>query len=292
MFIRVSFKKVFLYLLPVVLFVTTFFIFPMFFIVPISFFSWDGISRMSFIGFGNYFHLWNDPGFRTAFVNTLYWIISAIFLHVPFGLFIALVLNRQPWGWRFLRAIFFLPNILSVASLAILWYFLFNPSFGLINGFFNFIGLDSLSFSWLANPKTALISTQLPFILYIGFTMLIFYANITTIPLEYYEAAKIDGASSWQQDLYITLPLLRKAIVINIIFNVTFVLRMVEYPLIMTGGGPSGITMTLPLYLYRQMAVARAYGITMATGFITFIIGMGISGLTFVSLHYLGRRWE
>lgn len=288
---EIKFKKAFIYLLPAIVFVFIFFVFPLILVIPIGFFEWDGITKMSYVGIKNFNTLVKDVSFQKAFTNTIKWILAAVFLHVPIGLLIALMLNRKPIGWSFLRSVLFLPNILSISSIAILWYFLLHPNFGLINGFLNALGLSSFVHPWLSNPSSALIATQFPFIIYIGFTMLVFLSNLSTIPYEYYEAAEIDGASAWQQDLYISIPLLRRSIAINIIFNVAFCLKMIEYPLIMTEGGPAGQTMTLPLYLYQQMSRAHAYGITMAASFITFAVGICMIILVYVSLYCLEKRW-
>jgi multiple sugar transport system permease protein/raffinose/stachyose/melibiose transport system permease protein len=166
-------------------------------------------------------------------------------------------------------------------AIAIIWYFLFHPTLGLINNFFKSVGLQSLARNWLADPHAALFSTQLPFILYIGFTMLIFLAQIVTIPKEYYEAAAIDGASALQRDLYITIPLIRRALAVNILFNAAFCLKMIEYPLVMTSGGPGGATATLPLYMYYQMTRARAYGLAMAVGLVNLCLGVFIIAVVF-----------
>jgi len=292
MLFNIRFHKAIIYLLPILFFVVVFIVIPIIFIIPISFVEWDGITKMSFAGFDNFSYLFNDQSFIIAFKNSVYWIIAAIFLHTIFGLFIALILVRLRRGGNFFRTIFFLPNILSVTSLAVLWFFLLNPNYGLINNFFELVGIDFLAIPWLSDPKTALAATQIPFILYIGFTMLIFYANISTIPHEYYEAAEIDGASSFQQDLYITLPLIRRSIAINIVLNVSFTLKMIEYPLIMTGGGPAGLTTTLPLYLFHQMTRAYSYGKTMASALITFFAGVIILIIVFLVLCFLDRKWS
>jgi multiple sugar transport system permease protein/raffinose/stachyose/melibiose transport system permease protein len=281
---------VLLYLLPALIFITVFFIFPLIFTLPVSLVKWDGIGAMKFIGLSNFVYLWKDSYFRIAIINTVYWILAGTFIHTPLGLLVALLLYKRPRGWAFHRTLIFLPNILSAASLALLWFFLLNPTFGLINHLLEVVGLKSLVKLWLVDPKTALISTQIPFMVYIGFTMLIFLAQISTIPKECYEAAEIDGASKFQQDLYITIPLIRRAIAINILFNAAFCLKMIEYPLIMTSGGPAGVTLTLPLYMYQQMTIARSYGLTMATGFVTIIMGMIVMGLIFLGLSYFDKR--
>jgi raffinose/stachyose/melibiose transport system permease protein len=289
---KIKLSRALLYLTPMILFIGVFFVLPLFFTVPVSLFHWDGIDSMKYIGVQNFLDLWQDLNFKTALVNSIYWILAATFLHTLLGLLIALVLNRKPRGWRFFRTVFFLPNILSITSLALLWYFLLNPSFGLVNNLLRVIGLDNLILPWLSNPDTALVATQLPFILYIGFTMLIFLANMMTIAPEYYEAGEMDGASVWQRELYITIPLIRRSIAINILFNIAFTLKMVEYPLIMTGGGPAGLTFTLPLYIYQQMVIAHSYGRTMAAGLVTFVIGLAATLIIFIGLHIFDRKWE
>jgi raffinose/stachyose/melibiose transport system permease protein len=289
---KVKLPRVLLYLTPMILFICAFFVFPLFFTIPVSLFHWDGIGSMKYIGMGNFSDLWQDINFKTALINSIYWILAATFLHTSLGLLVALILKRKPRGWKFFRTVFFMPNILSITSLALLWYFLLNPSFGLVNQLLRLIGLGNSGWAWLSNPNSALIATQLPFILYIGFTMLIFLANMTTIAPEFYEASEIDGASPWQQELYITIPLIRRSIAINILFNIAFTLKMVEYPLIMTGGGPAGTTFTLPLYIYQQMTIAHAYGRTMAAGFVTFVIGLVATLIIFIGLHIFDRKWE
>jgi len=273
-----------LYLLPGVGLVSLFFIVPLFFIIIMSFTKWNGITAPSYVGINNYIALITQGTARRALLNTMLWILVGTFVHTPLGLLVALVLSRHFRGWSVIRNVIFLPNTFSIAALAIMWYFLLHPSLGLINGLLKAIGLEGRA--WLADPKTALLASQLPFAIYIGFTVLIFLAHIESIPSEYYEAAKVDGASALQLDLFITIPLLRRAIALNILLNAAFCLKMVEYPLIMTGGGPGGLTYTLSLYMYYQMSRARAWGMTMATGVVMLIIGVAIEYLILRSFKY------
>ena len=268
---RIGHREIAIYLVPIITFTVIFFVFPLIFTITVSLVEWDGLTKMKFVGINNFSRLWDDPFFRKALLNTLSWIAVATFIHTPLGLLVALILSKCPRGWTFFRNIIFLPNVLSVVAIAIIWYFILHPTLGLVNYFLEFIGLGSLARNWLVDSHTALFATQLPFALYIGFTMLIFLAQIVTIPKDYYEAAKIDGAGTWQQDIYITLPLIKRALAVNILFNVAFCLRMVEYPMVMTSGGPGGMTSTLPLYMYYQMTRARAYGLSMAVGFINLV---------------------
>lgn len=288
---RVPLAQVGLYLLPAAVFTLCFFVLPAVAIAPLSLLAWDGIGRARWVGFANFRALWEDGAFRASLVNTAGWIGAAVLLHVPLGLLLALVLNRQPCGWKLFRTVFFLPNVLSVSSLAIIWYFLLNPDLGLVNHALRALGLEKMARPWLSDPGTALGATQVPFVLYVGFTMLVFLAQMTAIPRDYYEAAEIDGASRWQQDLYITIPLVRRAVAINVLFNTAFVLRMVEYPLIMTGGGPAGSTLTVPLYMYQKMTIAYSYGTATAAGVVATLAGAVISAAVLLGLRRSERWW-
>lgn len=283
-------KQILFYILPSILFIIVFFMYPFASVLYISIMKWDGITKMAYVGLNNFRYLFSDKIFKVSLINTIRWVLIGTFVHVPLGLAIALILAKKPKGWSVYRNIIFLPNTFSIVALALIWYFMLQPNVGLINQILKTLGFEGER-AWLADTHTALISTQLPFILYIGFTMLIFLAQISTIPAEYYEAAEIDGASKLQQDIYITIPLIKRAVGINILFNTAFCLRMIEYPFIMTSGGPAGLTYTLPLYMYNQMTRARNYGITMACGVITLLLGVFIIMLITFLLDYLERRW-
>lgn len=289
--IRIRLRFTILYLLPAIIVVVIFYIYPIVFTVPVSLMKWDGITSMKYIGVDNFRLLFGASEFRTALLNTALWIVVALCLHIPLGLVLALILKRKPRGWKFFRTIYFLPNILSTASLALLWYFLLNPTIGPVNALLKYFGFDHLARPWLSQPGTALFVNQIPFIIYVGFTMLIFLAQITVIPKEFYEAAEIDGANVFYQDLYITIPLIRRAFLINVLFNLSFCLKMIEYPLNMTSGGPGNATLTLPLFMYYSMTRARQYGITMASGLITIVFGALFMLVVFGASKIAQRRW-
>ncbi|MNI53121.1 Lactose transport system permease protein LacF [compost metagenome] len=157
---------------------------------------------------------------------------------------------------------------------------------GLLNSFLKEVGLGSLARPWLNDPKLAVFVTMVPFVLYVGVTMVIFLMQITAIPQEIYEAAEIDGATGWQKDWSITIPLLRGGIAVNVIFNVTACLKMFEYPWLMTGGGPARSSMNVSLYIYQEMMTANRYGVSMAAGLLTIAFGV----LVIVSSLYT-MRW-
>ncbi|HZS92349.1 MAG TPA: sugar ABC transporter permease [Chloroflexota bacterium] len=282
--------QILLYLTPALLLTLLFFALPLTFVGYMTFHSWDGIGPILYVGLQNITSLIHDPSFNKAFINSIIWILVGLFIHLPFALLIALILSHRPRGWRFFRNVFVLPNVISTTAVAFLWYFVFQVDIGLLNGILGAVGLGGLARPWLFDPHTALAATQAPFVLYIGFTMLIFLTQISTIPADYYEAARIDGASAWQIDWHITIPLVRPAVAINALFITGFCLRMFEYPFIMTSGGPMDATLNLSLYIYRSMVTAHAYGLSMAAGSATILLGIAVMALVFLALRRAGGR--
>lgn len=283
-------RQIYLYLAPALLFTVVFFIFPLAYVLFVSLQEWDGLSGMNFVGLDNFRYLFEDAAFKTAMVNTMYWILAGTLLHTPLGLLLALLLFSKPKGWKWLRTLFFLPNVISTTALAFLWYFVLHVSLGLVNNSLKGVGLEAWARPWLSDPSTSVFASMIPFVLYIGFTMVIFLTQMSTISPELYEAAEIDGATRTQMNWHITVPLVKSAIGINIIFNTAFCLRMFEYPLLMTGGGPADSSMNMSLYIYREMISANRYGISMAAGLMTILMGTMAMGIVFGSLRLSERR--
>jgi multiple sugar transport system permease protein/raffinose/stachyose/melibiose transport system permease protein len=281
-------RHIALYLLPATALVTVFLVLPLAVVVVLSTTQWVGVGTPLPVGLDNFVQLAGDPAFRKALRNTLGWVVAGTFVHTPLCVLVALVVARRPRGWRFFRTAFFLPNVISATALALLWYFMFHVSLGPLNAALRAVGLDSWARSWLFDPGTALPSTMAPWVVYIGFGMVLFLTQISTIPREYYEAAQLDGASGWRQDLHITVPLIRRAIALQVLFVVGYALRSFEYPFIMTSGGPADSTITLSLYIYRQMITANQYGLSMAAGVVTLLVGVVLSAVVFAAL----RRTE
>ena len=175
-----------------------------------------------------------------------------------------------------MRVMYFIPNVISTTAVAFLWYFIYHVDMGLLNGVLEMTGLGFLAHPWLNEPDTALIANIVPFVLYVGLTMIIFMTQLATIPHELYEAAVVDGASRLQVDMKIYLPLMKPAIITNIMLNLAFCLRTFEYPFLMTGGGPANSTMNLSLYIYQEMIEANRYGRSMVAGLATVALGMVI----------------
>ncbi|HXL92168.1 MAG TPA: sugar ABC transporter permease [Streptosporangiaceae bacterium] len=283
-------RQLVVYLGPAVVFALAFIVFPLIFVIVLSFTQWAGIGPAKYIGIQNYTYLFKDPAFRSAIYNTLLWVAAGIFVQTPLCLLTALIISRRPFMWKFFRTALFIPSVVSTTILALMWYFMLDPTVGLVNGTLNSVGLKSLTRTWLSDPSTAQWAIMVPFVIYIGFGMVLFLTQISTIPRELLEAAHLDGANVWQQDFFITIPAIRRAIALWILFLVGYVLKMFEYPFVMTDGGPVNVTMNLPLYVYNQMVTANAYGLAMAAGVVTVVLGALLMLVVLLGLRWMESR--
>jgi len=244
-----------LFLLPVSLFFFFFFIYPFVFTVYTSFTSWRGIGGMKFNGLANYTKLIQDATFRKALTNNIIWALCQGFIQVPLACLVAMILVRKPKGWQFLRTIYYLPNVISTVALAMVWVAIYN-----VNGPLNAIlgklfGMESKN--WLGNPDTALFAVIFQTVIYVGYFMIVLLASAMNIPASLYEAAKIDGASTFQQELNITLPMLRGTLITTMTLAMAYGMRHFESTFLMTGGGPAYSTTTMGIDLYLKMDALR-----------------------------------
>jgi raffinose/stachyose/melibiose transport system permease protein len=181
-----------------------------------------------------------------------------------------MILVRRPRGWRFLRTIYYLPNVISTVALAMVWVAIYNVN-GPLNAILtNLFGIKAKN--WLGDPSTALGAVIFQTVIYIGYFMIILYASALTIPRELYEAAEIDGAGTLQQEWHITLPLLRGSLVTTMTLAMAYGMRHFESTYLMTGGGPAYSTTTMGIVLYGKMDALR-YSEASTTGIFLIIMG-------------------
>jgi raffinose/stachyose/melibiose transport system permease protein len=266
-------KWIILFLAPVVVLIAAFFVYPIVFLIALSFMEWNGIQPPSFVGIDNFLSVFSESVFHMAVRNNLIWALSAAFLQIPLALVLALVLTRTPRGWRFFRTAYFLPNVISLVALAMMWSALYNPEFGLINYLLEAVGAGHLTRNWLGEVNTALPAVIFSYQIYVGYFMIILLAGKLSIPREFYEAAVIDGANVLQQEIYITLYSIRGIIVTAGTLAVAFALRQFETTFLMTAGGPANQTPVMGLFMYRRMT-ALDYGQAAATGVLLILLGI------------------
>lgn len=269
-----------IYLLPAIILVIVYFVVPFIFMIVTSLTNWTAgsFNNIKFVGIYNYMKIFSDKEYWQAFLNTFIWIGAAVFIQVPLSIITAIILSQKPHFWKLFRTVYFFPSIISAFALAWMWFFLFKPDVGLINGILRAIGLGSLAINWLQNSSTALGALIFTWIFMVGYFTIIFLSQIGTIPEEIYEAAIIDGANEFKKAWYITIPMLRNTIVIVVLLCVTFTFKTFEGPFVMTRGGPGTTTMILPLMMYNRMvgnagALSNTIGITMVILGIIMVFG-------------------
>lgn len=244
-----------LFLLPALLIYTGFLVGPMLSTLYISFFDWDGLSDdMVFVGLANYIRiLFQDEVSQLALRNNTAWTIGAVIVPTAIGLLLAVGLNRLTVVNKLMRTLYYMPAVLPLISVGLIWGWLYNPHFGAINVGLKAIGLGSLAGGWLSSYEMALPATFLTYVWSnVGFPMMLYLAGLQAIPQEQYEAARIDGASRWHMFRYITLPGLREAHVIVLSLAVINGFRVFDLIYTMTYGGPGRSTHVLGTWMYFQ----------------------------------------
>lgn len=262
------------FLAPALAFFGLIYAYPIVTIVVTSFTDWSGFSSPRFVGLANYRSLASNREFHLAVRNSLLWGLLAVGIHVPLGVYAALALHRRPFGWRFIRAVSLLPNLIPPAALALLYFFLFNPGVGLINQLVRSLGFDDFKVNWFFEPETAFVAVTATWLFYAGVIILITLAELARIPPELREAAIVDGASERQVDWYVYLPQLKGIIGVGMIIAVTEVFKLFDAVFLTTGGGPDDQTMSLGLLIYREASVGYRYGSSNAIGVVLLVMGL------------------
>jgi raffinose/stachyose/melibiose transport system permease protein len=259
-----------LFLLPVFVLFAAFFVYPFLFTVVVSFTKWRGVGAMQFDGLTNYITLLSDNNFRMAIANNMIWAFCLGFIQVPLACLVAMILARHPKGWRFLRTVFYLPNVISTVAIAMVWIAMYNTA-----GPINFILGKLFSMparNWLGDPSTALGAVIFQSVIYIGYFMIVIFAATLNIPRSMYEAAEIDGANVFQQEWYITLPMLRGTLITAMTLAMAYGIRHFEATYLMTQGGPAYSTNTMGIDLFHRMDYLR-YSEATTTGVFLILLG-------------------
>lgn len=237
-----------------------------------GFTDYSGMGTYNFIGFANYKELMKDGAFWTSMRNSLLLAIGFICIQHPLALIVAAVLDKLGGKAEgFFRCVYFIPNVISVAVIAYLWKFIYNPDFGLLNNIIKFFGGKG-DINWFS-ADNAIWSVLIVLIWHgFGWGMLIYYTGIKNIDPVLYEAAAIDGATQKQMFLKVTLPLMKPVIQVNVTMAVISALKQMETVYLLTNGGPGNSTQFAANYLYQQAFKAFRYGYGNAIGVIFIII--------------------
>ncbi|MGI5957804.1 MAG: carbohydrate ABC transporter permease [Massiliimalia sp.] len=265
---------IFWFLLPALIMFCLVYLWPLFLSIGSSFCSWNGFEDMKFIGLKNYIELFQDDNFSAAMWNTIKWALCAAFIHVPWGVLVALVLAKKMRGWRFVRSAFMVPNIISQSGMALLFMFIFKPDAGILNSVIKIFAGDDFNINWLYDQRTAFFALTQIWLWFAAVITLITLAELLSISPDLYEAAKIDGANVWQIDWYINIPLLRNIIGTGMIIAITSVFKMFDIIYMTTNGGPGNETINLAVMSVNAIVVQSRYGYANAIGIVMLLMGV------------------
>ncbi|KST79330.1 N-Acetyl-D-glucosamine ABC transport system permease protein 1 [Lactococcus lactis subsp. lactis] len=254
----------------------TFIAVPILYSLYISFTDWNLLTSAQFVGFKNYISLFKDATFWSALRNTVTFIIGYLPSVMIFGLLIALLLNSKIKFKTLFRGIYFLPVVTSWVAVSLVWKWLLNGQYGLINYFLSLVGIHGPS--WLTDPKTAMIAVIITSVWKdIGFIMVLYLGGLQNISPSLYEAAEIDGANSWHSFWNVTLPGLRPTTFFVIMISLINSFQVFDQVNIMTGGGPGNATNVMVQNIYNSAFNFFEMGRASAMSWILFLIIFGVS---------------
>lgn len=261
-----------LFLLPATIIFAVFIIWPVIQSACYSVYSWDGLGPPTqFIGLDNYARLLGDSVFWQALGNNIFVVIWSLVTQIPLGISLAILLTGRIKGSSFFRTLYLSPLVLSGVIVGLLWQWIYNPSFGLANGFLKSVGLEQYTSGWLGDEGIVLacvmvVSTWRD----LGFYIVIFIAAIQGIPEEIYAAAKVDGASGWQLHQYITLPLLKTTTLTASVLSIIGSLQFFDLIWVMTEGGPYHSSEVVTTYMFKMAFQLRDWGYATTLAFVLF----------------------
>ena len=261
---------IYLFMLPSLVIFLMFYLVPIITVVTTSFTKWDGFNSPVFTGFTNYMRLFNSSLFIESLLNLLGWSLIAMTLHVGYGVLVAFVLFKKPFGWEFTRTVFMIPNVISAAAWAMIYKYFFRDDIGILNTVLRLID-HNLHIAWFYEAPYAFWAITITWLFYAVVVTLIMLGDLMAIPDTLHEAAIIDGASTWQIITQIDLPLCRNAIGTGVICSVTARIAMFEAVYLTTNG--AGNTMTIPLILFRALQDSN-YAYANANAVLLLVIGL------------------
>lgn len=253
-----------------------------FIIVPvIKGFKMSAYSRYGrtevFVGLDNFKFLFDDPVFVKSIWNTIFFVIAIVFLTIVFALFVSTAVFDKNDGYlSWIRTSYYLPVMVSMLVMSIIWKMLLNPANGAVMWMLKKVGLPGINL--LGNAKTVMpVIVFVTFVGNVGQAILIYIATMIGIPKDYFEAAELDGASRWHRIRHIIIPIVRPTTIYLVITNIIAVLKIFVVIQQLTGGGPNNASVTMMYYLYQNAFVHNRTGVAAAIGVLMFVIALVFS---------------
>ena len=284
--VRRDWPSALLFLSPTLIVFGVFVLFPVLFSFYLSFQQWNMFSAgTTYIGLANYSNIIGNPEFWMVLKNTFVYTLGTVPLNMALSLIIAFYLNKKLAGKRFLRTAFFAPVIMSSVAAAVIWRWVYEPNFGLLNTVLGWFHIPAIN--WLNDPTAAMFALIVMGVWKtFGVNMVLFSAGLQGIPDHYYEAAELDGAGRWGRFWYITIPLLSPTTFFVLVMSVIGSFQVFDTVYVLTSGGPLGTTKVLVFYLYEHAFKFFDMGYASAVAYLMFAI---VFILTLLQTKYLKR---
>ncbi len=275
----------YIFISPFILGFLFWFLIPALVSVYLTFHKWNLISAPTYVGFENIERLFVDPILPQSLKATFVYTLFSVPLSLLLSFFLALLINTKIRGIALFRTIYYLPSIVPLVASAVLWAWIFNTEFGLMNVIVRALGGPKIA--WLQDPAWAIPAFVILSLWGTGGAMIIFLAGLQGIPDIYYEAAEIDGAGRWKKLRHITIPLMSPIIFFNFLIGIINSLQGFVTALLVTNGGPQNSTLFLVLYIYRTAFQSQNMGYAATLSWVLFMILMLLS---FIVFKYIGRH--
>ncbi|MDP9356143.1 MAG: sugar ABC transporter permease [Chloroflexota bacterium] len=280
----------YLFLLPSFVLYAVFMIYPFIQSIYLSFTDWNGATAVkNFVGLDNYRRLFNDGLLWTALRHNIIWVVIGTIAPMVIGLLLAVLLGNRPRGFTLFRTVYFMPQVLSPVVIALVWGWIYNPVFGILNKGLDAVGLESLSRGWLGDPTFALYAVLAAAIwAETGFVFVIFLAGLQNVSRDLLEAAMIDGANAWQRFWNVTVPQL--ANVINVVTALLLIggFSVFDIIFVMTQGGPANATEVIATYTYKEAFTQNRVGYAATLSLVITAISL-IASIVFIRLRERGE---
>ncbi|MEG0691690.1 MAG: sugar ABC transporter permease [Oscillospiraceae bacterium] len=259
-----------MYLLPGLIIYTFTVFLPILGALYYSFFNWAGGTKMTFTGLENYIRLLKDNVFWQSFGNNIFLTVFSLMAQIGIAFFFAMLLNTKAVKFKGLhRTLGYFPVTISAVIVGYIWSLIYDYNYGLLNYFLNALGQREAVQPWLTNPKYVMILVTIPLIWqYIGFYLVIILSSMSGIDPQIFEMSEIDGANGWKKAIYITLPLIKNAIVVSVMLCVSGSMKVFDHIYVMTGGGPGTSSSVVAMYAYNTSFKRHqmGYGSTLSIG--------------------------
>nr|WP_233575380.1 sugar ABC transporter permease [Cellulomonas sp. PhB150] len=268
--------EILFFVAPALLVFLFFVVWPIIKAVQFSVYRWKGYGPLvDFVGLKNYASVLQNDVFTGAFTHNIIIVVLSILIQLPLGLAIALLLNRKMWGQGVLRTIIFVPYVLAEVIAGVVWFQLLQPEYGVIDTILSAVGISGPEEGWLGTPDVALYTVIAVLTWkYLGLAVILFLAGLQGVPEELYEAAQIDGATWWQVQRKITIPLLGPTVRTWAFLSMIGSLQLFDMVWILTGGGPANATTTMATFLVNEGTKRSNYGIASAASVILFVVAL------------------